>query len=132
MNEHDLSAVDGRELEMSVQKVFIHPGFNHQTVDNDIALLRLPRPVKTPPACMPRTRPNTKELCTIMGWGKLNSKDNYGTSRLHEAKVSMSYPTFISIATIDTKICSSLAQQQICFETFFSYRRSKVTFYMLS
>lgn len=89
MNEHDLSAVDGRELEMPVQKVFIHPGFNHQTVDNDIALLRLPRPVKIAPACMPKTKPATKELCTIMGWGKLNSKDNFGTSRLHEAKVGL-------------------------------------------
>ncbi|XP_018318913.1 coagulation factor X [Agrilus planipennis] len=87
LNEHDLSYFDGREVEMPVQKVFLHPRFNHQTVDNDIALLRLPRPARLPVACMPDSRPVTKELCHIMGWGKVKASDEYGTSVLHEAKV---------------------------------------------
>lgn len=88
LNEHDLSAVDGRELEMTVQKMFLHPRFNHQTVDNDIALLRLPRGVRLPPVCLPATPPETQEMCFIMGWGKVNSSDEYGTTKLHEAKVN--------------------------------------------
>ncbi|KAF5273572.1 hypothetical protein FQR65_LT04570 [Abscondita terminalis] len=87
LNEHDLSAVDGRELEMTVQKMFLHPRFNHQTVDNDIALLRLPNSVNLPPVCLPTSQPEPEELCSIMGWGKLNSSDEYGSTILHEAKI---------------------------------------------
>lgn len=91
LNEHDLSAVDGRELEMGVQKIFLHPRFNYQTVDNDIALLRLPRSVKIPPVCLPASQPEPEELCSIMGWGKINSSDEYGTTKLQEAKVPLTH-----------------------------------------
>ncbi|KAK5645620.1 hypothetical protein RI129_004084 [Pyrocoelia pectoralis] len=87
LNEHDLSSVDGRELEVSVQKIYLHPRFNHQTVDNDIALLRLPKSINLTPICLPTTQPESEELCSIMGWGKLNSSDEYGSSVLHEAKI---------------------------------------------
>lgn len=87
LNEHDLTAVDGKELEMTVQKMFLHPRFNHQTVDNDIALLRLPNAVSLPPVCLPSSQPQPQEVCSIMGWGKLNSSDEYGSTILHEAKI---------------------------------------------
>uniref|UniRef100_A0A1Y1KKA9 limulus clotting factor C n=2 Tax=Photinus pyralis TaxID=7054 RepID=A0A1Y1KKA9_PHOPY len=87
LNEHDLSSIDGRELELTVQKVFTHPRFNHQTVDNDIALLRLPRAVSLTPVCLPITEPESEEMCSVMGWGKLNSSDEYGSTVLHEAKI---------------------------------------------
>ncbi|KAF5306627.1 hypothetical protein FQA39_LY08816 [Lamprigera yunnana] len=87
LNEHDLSAIDGRELEMTVQKMFLHPRFNHQTVDNDIALLRLPSAVNIPPVCLPAVQPESAEICSIMGWGKLNSSDEYGSTLLHEAQI---------------------------------------------
>lgn len=86
-NEHDLTTHDGREVDMTVQRMFLHPQFNHFTVDNDIALLRLPRPVRLPVACLPSIEPVDRELCFIMGWGKQKSEDIYGTNKLHEALI---------------------------------------------
>lgn len=87
LNEHNLRARDGRELEMVVRGMYLHPKFNHHTVDNDIALLRLPRAVKVPVACLPVKPPVPTEMCNIMGWGKVKSTEDYGTNVLHEAKV---------------------------------------------
>lgn len=87
LNEHDLTAIDGREIELQVQKSILHPRFNHKTVDNDIALLKLPRGVRLPVACMPNKRPNSDTKCTIMGWGKKKFSDRDGSSLLREARV---------------------------------------------
>lgn len=68
-------------------KIFPHPKFDYKTVDNDIALLLLPRAVKTPVACLPSKRPRPRQLCSVMGWGKVDPEDMYGISVLREAKV---------------------------------------------
>lgn len=87
LNEHDIYNTDGREIEMKIIKKFLHPKFNPRTVDNDIALLKLPRPVDLPVACLPNRKPEVKELCSIMGWGKTNAKHYYGADKLQEATV---------------------------------------------
>jgi hypothetical protein len=92
LNEHDLRARDGRELEMTVYKIFQHPKFNHKTVDNDIALLQLPRAVNLPIACLPNRSPRAQEVCSVMGWGKIRTSDTYGTHTLHEAKLPIVPP----------------------------------------
>lgn len=72
---------------MTITKKFLHPKFNPRTVDNDIALLKLPKPVQLPVACLPNRKPEEKELCSIMGWGKTKASDYYGANRLQEAMV---------------------------------------------
>lgn len=89
LNEHDLTALDGREIELVVQKSMLHPRFDQKTVDNDIALLKLPRAVKLPVACMPNRRPSTASKCTIMGWGKKRFGDRDGSPILREAHVQI-------------------------------------------
>lgn len=80
-------ATDGREIEMVVQKMFLHPLFSQRTIDNDIALLRLPVSVSLPVACMPTYKPRTNKKCAIMGWGKKKFSDFGGSPVLREAKV---------------------------------------------
>ncbi|CAG9864734.1 unnamed protein product [Phyllotreta striolata] len=87
LNAHDLRATDGSDIEMTVYKMFPHPKFNYKTVDNDIALLMLPRAVDGPVACLPNRRPKTKQVCSVMGWGKVDPEDVYGVPVLHEAKL---------------------------------------------
>lgn len=71
-----------------------HPEYDLDTVDNDVALLRLPISVKYDKyravACLPRPRQSlpTNQLCTIIGWGKRRSSDMFGTDILQEARVS--------------------------------------------
>lgn len=46
INEHDLSYRDGTELEYRIYKNVVHKDYNSDTVDNDIALLKLPVEVR--------------------------------------------------------------------------------------
>eukprot|EP00112_Aurelia_sp_Birch-Aquarium-sp1_P003667 Seg1413.5 transcript_id=Seg1413.5/GoldUCD/mRNA.D3Y31 product=Hemicentin-1 protein_id=Seg1413.5/GoldUCD/D3Y31 len=82
LNEHDLRAKDdGKEIETDVEKFILHPGFNTQG-DNDIALLKLARPVKynTTSAirsiCLPTPNIETvpDEVCHVAGWGIIPDK----------------------------------------------------------
>lgn len=81
-------------LGLQVEQVVIHPEYDADTVDNDVALLRLPTEVRPDKyrafACLPRHEqqlPPVDQLCTIIGWGKTRSSDAFGTDILHEAMV---------------------------------------------
>lgn len=77
-----------------------HPKYNAHTVDNDIALLHLPRTLSpsdyTGIACLPAPWQDlpSDQLCTIIGWGKANASDEFGTDVLHEARVRKIYQIF--------------------------------------
>jgi len=94
LGEHDLDENEGTELEFRVELAVTHPGYDADTVDNDVALLRLPVDVRPDKyrgfACLPRHEqelPPAHRLCTIIGWGKKRSSDAFGTDILHEATV---------------------------------------------
>ncbi|KAG8225007.1 hypothetical protein J437_LFUL006018 [Ladona fulva] len=98
LGEHDLAEEDGTEAEFRVEEAVIHPDYDPDTVDNDVALLKLPSWASVgrhtgmgplPLACLPRPRQPLplRRLCTIIGWGKRKSSDDYGTDVLHEAEV---------------------------------------------
>ncbi|CAH1130522.1 unnamed protein product [Ceutorhynchus assimilis] len=89
LNAYDLRSKDGSDIEMAVYKMFAHPRFEIKTVDNDIALLLLPRQVRTPVACLPNKKPKSGHLCSVMGWGKVRTSDMYGVPILHEAKLPL-------------------------------------------
>jgi hypothetical protein len=70
-----------------------HPRYDPDTVDNDLALLRLwrwPAPYPAMPACLPRPHqplpPGT--ACTILGWGKRRQGALTGAQQLQQAEVS--------------------------------------------
>lgn len=73
--------------------MIIHPEYDADTVDNDVALLRLPVTLTSSPsrgiACLPAPKQPlpTNQLCTIIGWGKSSVTDDFGTDVLHEVKV---------------------------------------------
>jgi len=82
-----------------VEEVFVHPDYDPETVDNDVALLRLPEAIRLGEgmsgvgnarlACLPQpgqSLPITQK-CTIIGWGKERSSHVFGTEVLHEAEV---------------------------------------------
>lgn len=98
IGEHDLTVKEGTELEFIIDSslsVKIHPDYDTDTVDNDVALISLPYSLNPSAsrgiACLPS--PNqplpVNQLCTIIGWGKSKTTDNFGTEVLHEARVSI-------------------------------------------
>ena len=93
VGEHDLVVHEGSEKEYVVKRAIIHPDYNRDTVDNDVALLELPEPVDLGPsaalACLPdqdEALPD-QDHCTIIGWGKEKKSHFFGTEVLHEARV---------------------------------------------
>lgn len=91
--EHDLTSHEGSEQEVKVAAVYIHPNYSRETVDSDVALLHLARPLKmnkyVSNACLPSKRDNVSinTIGTILGWGKRKNSAVFGTDKLHQAKV---------------------------------------------
>ena len=76
-----------------ISETVVHPFYDSTTVDNDMALLRLPRPVELgtniTSVCLPNqgsSLPVGKQ-CTIIGWGKVKHSNFFGTEVLNEAQV---------------------------------------------
>jgi hypothetical protein len=72
---HDLMSVEKDRRAYTLDELILHDGFDLQTFDNDIALLKLSRPLvwgrNVSPVCLP---PHDFEFpdnlkCTITGWG---------------------------------------------------------------
>lgn len=80
----------------SVSLVIIHPNYDHSTMHNDLALLRLESPLNynrwVRPICLPEDRfpwgPTPGMVCTAVGWGKTSEK---GTNR----KITLVFTIFI-------------------------------------
>ena len=95
VGEHDLVIHEGTETEYTVRRSILHPDYNRDTVDNDVALLELPKVVDLDKnaaiACLPgQDEPlPTKDHCSIIGWGKEKKSHFFGTEVLHEARVSL-------------------------------------------
>ncbi|XP_076662265.1 uncharacterized protein LOC143365721 [Halictus rubicundus] len=124
IGEHDLTVKEGSELELRVDSVKVHPEYDADTVDNDIAMLRLPFSLAASPsrgiACLPA--PNqplpANQLCTIIGWGKSRVTDDFGTDVLHEAQI----PIVSSEACRDVYVDYRITDNMFCA----GYRRGKM------
>merc|ERR1711884_903641 len=63
-------------VEITSYNGWTHPGWNHNTLENDIALIELPSPMSfneyIKPSCMPMTgdTADVNEMVTCTGWGK--------------------------------------------------------------
>ncbi|EFN72139.1 Coagulation factor X [Camponotus floridanus] len=114
IGEHDLTKKEGPELELRVDSVTIHPEYDADTVDNDVALLRLPIILTPSPsrgiACLPAPKQPlpTNQFCTIIGWGKSSVTDDYGTDVLHEVKVPIVSPETCRKVYIDYRITDNM------------------------
>ncbi|XP_073645393.1 transmembrane protease serine 12 [Tursiops truncatus] len=85
---------------MKVKAIIIHPDFDVESYENDIALFHLKKAVRyndyIQPICLPfgvfqRLNRNTK--CFISGWGRTTEEGNI-TKKLHEAEVHYISPSF--------------------------------------
>ncbi|XP_011500190.1 PREDICTED: coagulation factor IX [Ceratosolen solmsi marchali] len=114
IGEYNLLIKEGTEIELRVDYAVTHPKYNAHTVDNDIALLRLPITL-TPSdsrgiACLPtpwQDLPND-QLCTIIGWGKANASHEFGTDVLHEARIPIVSDKICRNVYVDYKITGNM------------------------
>ncbi|KAK4318646.1 hypothetical protein Pmani_010363 [Petrolisthes manimaculis] len=76
LGDWDLSTTnDGRSTKMNPEKIIAHSGYSRSTLQNDIALLKLPRDItftdKMSPICLPDKDVEVEgSLATVSGWGR--------------------------------------------------------------
>ena len=75
LGEHQRGANEGREQNIPVEKIIYHETFNHQNLQNDIALIKLKRPIlfnsHVSPICLPNFDFPIGTTCYVTGWGQL-------------------------------------------------------------
>lgn len=86
LGEHNRSMDEGTEDTIQVKTVYVHPNFNRQTLDNDIALLNLEEVVIFSnyiiPVCLPTKQMAesmlliTEKMVLVTGWGALDQNDH--------------------------------------------------------
>ena len=79
LNEEDVSKNNENDegyLEFTVEKIMMHQNYSRRTIDNDIALLKLSKPVQLneggiiQPACLPANDIELDgQIATVAGWG---------------------------------------------------------------
>ncbi|KAJ3595784.1 hypothetical protein NHX12_005087 [Muraenolepis orangiensis] len=99
LGDYERFNVEGTEETLAVSQVFKHPGYSAQTVDNDIALLRLATPAPLSnyivPACLPPPRMAERVLhvngtvSVVTGWGKDSPEAGRFSSALNVIKVPL-------------------------------------------
>ena len=66
-------AETGTRQSRSVERIFLHPGWNRQLLINDIAILRLSEPMQftrfVQPACLSGPDPTVNSTVVVIGWG---------------------------------------------------------------
>ena len=71
----DLDLLSNQRVGLAVDKIYNHPGFDATFVENDIALIRLERPVtftkSVRPACLPKDDGElyVGKTAVVTGWG---------------------------------------------------------------
>jgi len=73
----------------AVERIFMHPEYNHDTMQNDITILRLAEPVQfntyVQPACLPGPDPQPDTDVVLIGWGLIQA----GGAPYHELKQAL-------------------------------------------
>ncbi|NXO52225.1 KLK11 protein, partial [Aramus guarauna] len=97
LGENDLQRKEGTEQDRLVTKTIPHPAFNPTTLDNDLMLLKLDRPVGLSrairPLPLPRNCAAPGTTCLVSGWGTITTpqvKRGGGKSRRTQSKVVVS------------------------------------------
>lgn len=103
-----LSSDTGERI--SIESIIMHPSFDSNTLDNDLALVKLSTPSTYLPISLLPTYSNqgqTGALVTAIGWGTISATKNLFPESLHQVDLSL----------ISKKQCSSvydLTNNMIC------------------
>ncbi|KFV64316.1 Ovochymase-2, partial [Dryobates pubescens] len=113
---HDLTEQENRQRR-SVKQYIIHPSFNKTTMDSDIALLQLAKPLEfnhyVRPVCLPAKEEAVQpsRVCVVTGWGA-REEDREKGKKLHQLEVP--------VLVLDTcqsyyiNLPSKVTQRMIC------------------
>lgn len=89
---HDIRLTRSEEL-YGARRIFVHERFISSTFENDIAIIRLDRPVTvnkyTSPICLPSNNVQPGSQVTVAGWGTVSETSRVHSNVLRQATVSV-------------------------------------------
>ncbi|UJR16133.1 hypothetical protein I4U23_003044 [Adineta vaga] len=94
----------------NVDWIFLHPDWNSETLENDLAILRLSKPVQfndyVQAACLPGPDPQSNSNVILIGWGAEQIKGkSYDELKQAQVKVIDDCQNYWNLFDEDTQIC---------------------------
>lgn len=110
LGKFDLSKEEDGELHRNINKFFIYPGFSEETMENDVALLKLSKPIDLEgkhsyltPICLLDENFNVENrVCVTTGWGRLSYQGQ--SPNLLQA---------VTIPTIEQESCKNMFSEYL-------------------
>nr|XP_048297952.1 granzyme C-like [Myodes glareolus] len=94
LGAHNIKIQEKTQQIIPVAKAIPHPGFNNETITNDIMLLKLERKALRTNAVRPLSLPSSEvhvkagDVCSVAGWGKM-APDGKFPNGLQEVKLTV-------------------------------------------
>jgi hypothetical protein len=89
---HDIRSTKSNQI-FRARRIFVHENFISSIFENDIAVIRLDRPVplteQTMPICLPSSNIQTGKRVTVAGWGTIAETERSPSSVLRQASVNV-------------------------------------------
>eukprot|EP00112_Aurelia_sp_Birch-Aquarium-sp1_P020525 Seg531.1 transcript_id=Seg531.1/GoldUCD/mRNA.D3Y31 product="Plasma kallikrein" protein_id=Seg531.1/GoldUCD/D3Y31 len=117
LGDHDLQVDEASEVKSGVSKIVRHSAYSIKTMDSDIALIKLARPVTfskyIKPICLPKKhlKEPVGQKCFIVGWGKLG-EENATSNILQVAQVPIEFKPLCSY--VMRNMFSNFTENMIC------------------
>jgi secreted trypsin-like serine protease len=93
LNDRRDNNITGEEMR-EIEKIYLHPQFNHRTIEWDISLLKLKKPIAytdhISPVCLPSSDDGKfvdGDVFWVTGWGTLHEGDTGLPRKLHQVWV---------------------------------------------
>ncbi|XP_052266826.1 plasma kallikrein-like isoform X2 [Dreissena polymorpha] len=102
--EYNVLTTDPHEKVYTIKSVFIHPGYNYTTLENDIALVITTQPIAwnnhTRPACLPDNskRASVGSVCYLPGFGGMGGIQMTGTEEVMNQ---------VDLTIVDDSVCAN-------------------------
>lgn len=120
IGEHDVDVAHLFGRTHKVTAIKVHDKFVHERWTNDLALLRLERPVKVMPICLPTLDTKMYRNLVVAGWGRRATDDLLRPSRLHDVtlplvgKVACEKAWTRSRVNSDLQVCAGAEGRDTC------------------
>lgn len=104
INVKDSAKNDSKPVQVhAAQKIIMHPKYDPNTDRNDIALIKMARPIEfndySAPVCLPEAKEDLQNtICTVSGWGIINST----------TEVTSTFLRGLNIPVIPTSTCRKI------------------------
>ncbi|CAF0995229.1 unnamed protein product [Adineta ricciae] len=110
---HDIRLTRSEDI-YRARKIFVHDKFISSTFENDIAMIRLDRPVSVSdsisPICLPSTNVSPGRSVTVAGWGTVSEASRVHSNVLRQANVNV-------LSSINCRVYMSIhydGSKQVC------------------